>query len=119
MLLVLGVQWAVDAAEVTFTRKYVDSNTYSNIVYATKYQTTSYATVIVNQIFKADGTSSNYKYVYCRVAPDGESVLVTKGNSYDLKIPTGLQVPGQNILLQAKGHNASLDCQISGMWNAH
>ena len=111
--------FVASATEVTFSKAYVDSNQYRSVTSAKKETTTTCADVKITDIYKADGSSSNYKKVYAKATYTGESVLVTKGSYYELTIPASYRSAGNTVYLYAMGHNPSLDCKISGYWLVH
>lgn len=107
------------AAEETFLKADVDSNSFSYITAAKKDTVTSYATVMISNIYDAEGEPSNYKKVYVRAMYNGEEISVTKGTSKDIPIASSFQSVGNYINMYAKGNDPRLDCQITGTWNAH
>lgn len=119
LVMLFAITITANAAEMLFTSKYVDSNTYSEISTSTKQNSGSYGTVQITNIYKADGSSSDYQCVYCKATKNGEVKLVYKGNWVDLKLPGDYQMPGRGVTLFAMGHNPKLDCRISGYWSAH
>ena len=52
----------------TFTKKDVDSNSYTTIMSTTKLYDSSISTVEVTEIYKADGSASDYNYVWVKVS---------------------------------------------------
>ena len=65
----------------TFTKKKVDSNEYRKVAEITKKQEYEYGYVTIDEIYKADGSSSRYKKikakVYCK--PDKKWILCGSG----------------------------------------
>lgn len=119
LAMILGTQWLVSAGTVTFNKKYVDSNTYSIVATATKDTYYGYGEVLITNIYKANGAPSDYKQVYCKVYPNGETKLITIAEKtfVDIQIPVSAITPGSNVSLLAMGHNPALDCMVSGYWN--
>lgn len=122
-LLTLGIlcctQIGVDAAEQKFSKAYVDSNSYSAIASAYKDTDGDYGSLKITDIYKANGSSSDYQCVYCRTADLNSEKLVYKGSWYELQLPSYLRVKGKTVYLYVKGHNPKLDCRVSGYWNVH
>ena len=52
----------------TFTKKDVDSNSYTTIMSTTKLYDSSISTVKVTEIYTADGSASDYNYVWVKVS---------------------------------------------------
>lgn len=107
------------AAETTFTKRLVDSNSYSYITAATKETTSTTAAVNITDIYKADGSASSYTTVYVKATTTGTGSSVVKGSSYDIAIPSGYQAKGSYVSMYSQGNTPWLDCQISGYWNVH
>ena len=118
-LVIIGTTVATNAAETQFTAKYVESDKYTYVCTAQQYSYSDYAAVKITQIYKADGSKSNYQQVYCKSMLIGEYKLVDKGCWEDLRIPDSVKGAGKSNDLYAMGHNPSLDCKISGYWNVH
>ena len=118
-LIMVGTTVGTNAAETQFWKKFVDSNEYTYVCTAQQYTYSDKAAVKITEIYKADGSSSNYKQVYCKSMLIGEYKLVDKGSWEDLKIPDSVKGAGKNNDLYVMGHDPSLDCKISGYWNVH
>lgn len=120
-LVVLMASMAVSVlgTEVTFSKKYVDSNTYTGIAAATKETTTSTACVYISAIYKADGSASTYSRLYAMATYVGESKVIRSGRSTDIPIPADYQGAGNYIVLYLMGYDPSLDCRVSGSWSVH
>lgn len=104
------------ASDTTFTKKYVDSNTYTQITSLCKDRSTDYATVTVSNIYKANGSASTYTTVYAKATDYSTVKTVYKGTPCNLPIPTSYRGAGHWISLYAKNTNSSLDCMISGSY---
>ena len=118
-LIIVGTVVGTNAAETQFAAKFVDSNQYTYVCTAQQYSYSDYAAVKITQIYKADGSSSNYKKVYCKSMLIGEERLVEKGTWSDIPIHSSVKGAGKNNELYSKGNDPSLDCKISGYWNVH
>lgn len=103
----------------TFEKRSVDSNTFVSVTGYTKTQTSGTADVKITEIYKADGSASNYKKVYAKVNRDGAEKSIEKGTEDILDIPANAQGKGTVIFLYCKGNNPSLDCQVSGWFDGH
>jgi hypothetical protein len=107
-----------------FTRVYVDSNTFGNVVTAQKDGKAN-PSVKVTNIYKANGTVSSYKYIRVNVVSNGTTVSlsgnikVKKGTIAEIPIIANCKKIGKSLTLRAMGNNASLDCQISGNFSAN
>lgn len=107
------------AEGVTFEKVLVDSNSFNPIATARKYQTTSIAFFALGNIYKADGSDSNYQQIKVRVMNKGKTYTVEKGHSYNLDIPEGYQEAGWDVTVYGMGNNPELDCRVSGRWDVH
>lgn len=107
------------AQEAVITKAYVDSNSYSYVTHAVKDTATDYATFSFTGIYKADGTTSDYRKVYAKANSSGTEYSLSVGNSYNMTIPAGWRSAGSVVNLYCKGNNPKLDCRISGRWNVH
>ena len=107
------------AKEVSFTKKFVDSNSYTFITSAVKDTYSETADIKISNIYKADGSSSNYNIVWIKVSGVDEGVPITKGYWYTMDLPPLYKDAGDSIILYAKGNNARLDCMISGILDVH
>lgn len=107
------------AAEATFSKKFVDSNQFTYVAAATKATKSSTADVKITEMYKSDGSSSSYQYLYVRASSDGSQKRVKKGQYYEVNLPSSLQERGAWVSLYAKGNNPSLDCKVSGYWVVH
>ena len=104
-------------APVYFTKAFVDSNSYTYITSNTMTMYKEYADVKVTNIYKADGSASDYKYVWVKATPDGDPVKVKLGDSWtQISIPSANRFAGMNVSMHAKGNDPSLDCKITGSW---
>lgn len=118
MFIIISTNLVCKAQVSNFAKAYVDSNTYSYVTSATASSYSTTARVMVTNIFKADGSNSNYKQVYCKVN-SGIPVLVTIGSYYKLGVPSSNRGAGKAISLYAMGHDPSLDCRVTGIFDAN
>lgn len=118
IFVIISTNLVCKAQVSNFGKAYVDSNTYSYVTSATASSYATTAKVIVTNIFKADGSNSNYKQVYCKVS-SGIPILVSIGSYYNLAVPSSNRGVGKSISLYAMGHDPSLDCRITGIFNAN
>ena len=105
------------AASGDFSKKLVDSNSWTAIIKVTKSTARTRATVAINYIYKADGSTSNYSGVYAKASKSGTSKKASVGESCKLVIPSEYCKKDQTIQLWCKGLNPALDCKISGSFN--
>lgn len=104
-------------APISFVRADVDSNTYTYITSNTMTQSKTYAEVKITHILDANGSASDYRYVWVKATPNGTAKKVEVGDFWTkISIPSANQFAGMNIAMYAKGNNPSLDCKISGSW---
>ena len=120
-LVVLMASMAVSVlgTEVVFTRKYVDSNTYSNVAAGFTETDSETATVYVSNIYKANGDPSDYTRVWAKAAYDGQARRVTINTYTTLTIPDSNRGSSRYLILYMMGNDPSLDCQVSGYWIIH
>ncbi len=118
-LLIAAMITIVSATEVSFTKRYVDSNEWTFVTTAKKQTTTTTASIYVTAIYKKDGSDSDYWRLYARASSTGSSKLITSGSWCDLTIPTAYRDAGKFVPLELMGHDPSLDCQVSGYWVVH
>ncbi len=121
MILAMAIGITCFAAESNFSDEkiFVDSNQYTYITSAVKDNANSTPEVKITAIYDANKNDSDYRQIYVRGTSIGTSILVSKGSWVEVPIPSGANRVGNNILLYGKGHNPSLDCYVSGYWNAH
>ena len=119
IVFVLSMSTVCFAAETSFTKKDVDSNSFTFICRATKESTSSTASVKITDIYTASGGASTYVQVIARACSDGSVRLVTRGIWADLPIPSAYQGKGSSVPLYCTGRTPFLDCQVSGYWNVH
>jgi len=104
-------------APVYFNKVDVDSNTYSYITSNTMTQSKTYAEVKITTILDANGSSSDYKYVWVKATSNGVAKKVEVGDHWtQISIPSANQFAGMNLAMYAMGNNPKLDCKISGIW---
>lgn len=118
------VETDVDAAAVTprttvasFTKAFVDSNSYTYITQGTMTVAKTYAEVQITNIYDAKGNTSDYKYVKIKATANGEEKKVKVGNTWTkVSIPSNCQFAGMSLPMLAMGNDPSLDCKITGYW---
>ncbi len=118
-LMIAAMITIISATEVTFTKKYVDSNQFTYVTQAVKQTNSDTAAVKITNMYKEDGSDSNYWRFYVRPTLTGGQYLIQKDKWYDLRIPATMQNAGTTVQLYAMGHDPSLDCRVSGYWNVH
>lgn len=101
------------------TKTYVDSNTWTSVGGATKSTNGSYCTVKILEIYKADGSSSDYKYVKVKPTTNGTSTTCEKYKNKDITLPTAYQTAGVYVTYYCMGNNPRLDCMITGNFNSN
>lgn len=109
------------AAESSFTKDFVSCFSYGLVTSAQKSTAGSKAAVLITNMYKADGSSSDYKKLKVQLgsnASQASEVTVTKGTTYDITLKSA-QEKGKWLHMFAKGNNPSLDCKVSGYFNAH
>lgn len=117
ILIMAGAVMVANAANsVLFTKRPVDSNSYSYIESATKTTNANPVVVHITNIYKADGSNSAYSCVWTKATSSGVAQQAVRGDYQELGIPEAYRHAGANIALYAKGNNPLLDCQISGSW---
>lgn len=117
---VLSMSSICFAAETSFSKKSVDSNTWTFICSAKKDGSTTYGELKLTNIYKADGTSSStYSTVKAKASEDGTSTKATKGTWTNIPLPAYYQSAGKGVSLYCMGNTPWLDCKISGYWNVH
>ena len=107
------------AEGVTFEKVLVDSNSFTTIAIARKYQTTPTAYFYLGNIYRANGTDSNYKKIKVRVMDGDKIYTVEKGHFYNLDIPKDYQAAGWDVAVYGMGNDPALDCRVSGRWDVH
>lgn len=109
----------------TITKSYVDSNTYTTIASPTKYSNTTECDLKLSTLYKADGSSSNYKVIKAKFY-SGSIICTGKSEYTSATLGTHLypvlkkeyQAKGTKISFKAMGNNPALDCQVSGFFSA-
>ena len=106
------------AREASFTKVHVDSNSWVLISSLKKETTTKTADFKLTNIYKADGSASNYVKIEAMVK-DGYAKIAYRGVTNTMQIPSSRQAAGKYAPLMAMGYNPRLDCRISGSWIVH
>lgn len=116
MLLITSV--SSEAAIVSFTKVHVDSNSFNIAVGGTKaIGGDDEGKLYISNIYKSDGSASNYSAVYAKTTYSAPQTLVSKGVNTTLKIYPGMLEEGDYVPVYMKGRNSALDCKVSGTWN--
>lgn len=118
-LLIAAMITIVSATEVSFAKRYVDSNEWRYVTTAKKETETTTASILITAIYKADGSPSNYWRLYAKATNGGPSRYIEKNVWYSISIPDTYQKAGKYVSLYLMGHDPSLDCQVSGYWVVH
>lgn len=118
-LMIAAMITIISATEVTFTKRYVDSNEWTFVTTAKKETTTTTASIKVTAIYKADGSDSDYWRLYAKASSGGTSTMITSGSWCDVQLPKTYQGAGKFVPLFLMGHDPSKDCQVSGYWVVH
>lgn len=119
IVLILSVTSVVFATEHTFERTHVDSNMWTFITSPSKSTFSTTGDLRITNLYTADGSNSNYRYVYAKATDNGSSVLAQKGYTTEVPIPAGYQSVGSYVRLYLMGHDPRLDCKASGTWSVH
>lgn len=117
--LIASMAIVILGAEVSFNRKYVDSNTWTYTATDRKETKTDDAELKITQLLKADGSSSDYWRIYAKATSSGAKTYVEKGSYWDIPIPEDYREAGKSVSLYLMGHLPSLDCRASGHWVVH
>ena len=108
------------AGELSFNKKFVDSNSWTLIGSAVKDSDGSYGEVRISKMYDSNQEeAANYKKLKVKAAPNGNQTLVYKGDWCEVPIPLAYQLKGTSIQLFGMGNDPSLDCYITGYWNVH
>lgn len=112
------------ATENSFIKAKVDSNEWTPVRGATTESASESCKLELTNIYKSDGSDSNYKVIRGRVqcgstrASVSKNIKIKKGcNSIDLL--EKYQVKGKTLLFYGMGNDPSRDCQISGTFYVH
>ena len=113
-----------DAVATGFKYAYVDSNQYTKVTSYTKVSEKKAIGVMLNNIYKADGSSSDYKKIKakfrsggCNVLDNKNEVTICKNENNVYLLKSKYRCPGVSITFSAMGNNPALDCQISGIFD--
>lgn len=116
VMLLMTMATSVYAGTSSFINSEVDSNEWSYITATANTSGSSTGTVLISNIYKADGSASNYTTVFARATLDGTYIGVSKGRDYSLDIPAAYRARGISVSLYAMGNWPWLDCRMSGHW---
>lgn len=128
VLMLLGADSTVFATVVyngpitMFGKQYVDSNEWTYVCDSSRTTTSTSLEVQITNIYKADGSDSNYKKVkvFCAAGSlvvGSDTVSLNDPKSYI--VPSGYNAAGTINKMFAMGNDPSLDCQISGFFTTH
>lgn len=107
-------------------RSHVDSNTYTTIASPTKASDASTCSLRVTNLYKSDGTGSNYKKIKAKFYV-GSTICTTSTEytSADLgkyltpTLKEQYRKKGTTLTFKAMGNDPSLDCQMTGFFTAN
>lgn len=120
MVSLISSSFTCFASVSNFRKVLVDSNSYNEVTAATKSLGGVTTGVLeLDAIYKADGSASNYSRVYAKTSFSASGVVAVKGRSTTLTIYPGMLENGDRVTLLMKGYNSSLDCRVSGYWDAN
>ena len=107
------------AAEKSFVKTKVDSNEWTYIVTATKADKGETCKVEISNIYKANGSNSNYEAVRGVIRSNTKTASVSSNIRLGKKTTTialleAYQAKGTILSFYSMGNNPSLDCKISG-----
>ena len=105
----------VSAREVTFSKKFVDSNQWTYVTSATSESwDVKEGAVYIGDMFASDGSYAGYQNVWVK-SDDNPQVLAVRRAWVNVPFRVGMY----NKKLYAMGHNPAIDCLITGYWNVH
>lgn len=110
----------VFAASSAFNNKKVDSNELTFITSCTKKTEYNEVYVKITQIYKADGSKSDYKKVKAKFTSGGSvcttssSYTANKGSECTATLKDAYRKKGKTTTFYSMGNNPSLDCKIDG-----
>lgn len=110
------------AGSSTVSKCALDSNEWGYVTSAAKAATGSQASVLVTDIYKADGSASNYSKIKVKVGKDGAAcaeTTATKGSTKTLTLSTSYQAKGTSLSLYGMGNDPALDCKVDLTFNAN
>lgn len=129
MLLVVCNVVNVFAASLSFSKAYVNGNSYTYIGRVDKKTNFIYVKLSVDTMYTTDNKKAAYQkskaqlrgwngesYVRCTISDD-YGKTVKKGTPAKFKLLKDYQKIGKTVKYYAKGNTPSIDCKISGtMW---
>lgn len=118
-MLLMTMVTSVYAGTASFLKQDVDSNTWSLITVTANSSGSSTGTLLISNLYKADGSNSNYTTVFAKATSDGTYIGASKGRDYSLDIPATYRVRNTPVELYARGNWPWLDCQMSGHWTVN
>ncbi len=122
LIIIFATSVTVNAIESYVQRKFIDSNTPTYITTAHKSSYGNLVEVKITQMYKADGSASNYNRLYVRMGASGQQSsqkVVYKGNWTSFSLNSAYVNIGTAIQFYGMGYDPALDCQITGYFNAH
>ena len=109
-----------------FSKVKVDSNEYTTIAKVTKKADYEFAYVTISEIYKADGSSSNYQQIKGKVVFNDNGTWkicgekpVKKGEEANFRLPINAQRVGVTLRFRAMGNDPSLDCKVTGHFDSY
>ena len=118
-MLLMTMVTSAYAGTSSFLKKYVDSNTWSYITATANSSGSSTGTILISNLYKADGSNSNYTTVFAKPTSEGTSIGASKGRDCNLDIPAAYRAKNTSVALYAMGNWPWLDCQMSGHWTVN
>lgn len=119
---------AMASTKVTaaFSKVKVDSNEYTTIAKVTKQIDYEYAYVTISDIYKADGSASNYQQIKGKVVFNDagtwkicEEKVVKKDTETKFILKNNAKYEGVTLRFRAMGNNPSLDCKVTGHFDSY
>lgn len=115
-----------DGVSTSYTKVKVDSNEYTTIAKVTKEKKYEYAYVTISNIYKADGSTSNYQQIKGKVVFNDagtwkicEEKVVKKDTETKFILKNNAKYEGVTLRFRAMGNNPSLDCKVTGHFDSY
>lgn len=127
LLVSTDVMAASGAVSKAFSKVYIKGESYTTIAKITKKQNYEFAYVTIEDIYKADGSTSNYTMIQGKVhyksGDDwkicGSETRIVKGTQAVFTIPKAGRGADTTLRFRAKGNNPLLNCKISGHFDTY
>ncbi len=110
----------VFAAQSAFNSKFVDSNEWTYVTDCVKATDYSEVYVRITNIYKGDGSSSDYKKIVAQfkhgvdICTTSNSYVANKGTDCVAQLKQVYRAKGKLITFVAMGNDPALDCRIDG-----